>query len=63
MVKNKLQTNKGEMDFLVMILIFLVALFVIWVLTGGQNDADKNKPFITPGNDTAEPLHPYGPAN
>lgn len=51
------------MDFLVMILIFIVVLFVIWVLTGGQNSNTKDKPFITPGNDQSAPLAPYGPKN
>ncbi len=57
----KIKTNGGEMDFLIMILLFLVVIFIIWVLTGGQNNASKDKPFITPGNDQSAPLQVYGP--
>ena len=57
----KIKQNSGEMDFLVMILIFIVGLFVVWVLMGGQNNDSAKKPFITPGTDST-PLQPYGPS-
>ena len=60
---NKYKRNGGEMDFMIMILIFLVVLFVIWVLLGGQNSKSADKPFITPGNDNNAPLQPYGSKN
>ncbi len=50
----------GEMDFLMMILGFLVLIFILWVLSGGQNNESSKKPFITPGNDEEVPLQPYG---
>lgn len=56
----KIKKNGGEMDFLVMILMFLVVIFILWVLTGGpQNSQEGDKPFITPGNDQEAPLRTY----
>ncbi len=61
-MNKRINYQKGEMDFLVMILLFIVAIFVIWVLTGGpENNVSTDKPFITPGNDTEAPLQVYGP--
>ena len=60
-MKNKLNDQRGEMDFLVMILMFLVVLFVIWMLTGGAQKSDSTKPFINPYNDSSAPLKVYGP--
>jgi len=57
----KIKRNGGEMDFLVMILLFIVVIFIIWVMTGGQNNESSDKPFITPGNDQEAPLRVYGP--
>ena len=58
----KINKQKGEMDFLVMILLFILGIFVLWVLTGGsKNSVSKDKPFINPYNNNAEPLRVYGP--
>lgn len=56
----KKKRNGGEMDFLVMILIFLVVIFILWVLAGGpRNSQEGDKPFIKPYNDQATPLRTY----
>lgn len=60
-MNKKINYQKGEMDFLVMILLFILVVFVIWVLTGGQKNESAKKPFITPGNDQNSPLRVYGP--
>lgn len=57
----KIKTNGGEMEFFMMILLFLVVIFVIWAFTGGPQGNSKDKPFITPGNNTDNPLQVYGP--
>jgi hypothetical protein len=56
----KNNTQGGEMGFLMMILLFLVVIFVLWVLTGGQNNKSANDPFINPYNDNSAPLQTYG---
>jgi len=56
----KTNYQRGEMEFLMMILGFIVVIFIIWVLTGGPQDSSKDKPFIDPYNSPA-PLRVYGP--
>lgn len=46
MNKNKLQYNKGEMSFGMEILLFILAIFVIWVLSGKPETENADKPFI-----------------
>lgn len=61
-MKRKINYQRGEMDFLIMILLFIVGIFVVWVLTGGSKDStSQDKPFIVPGNDQEAPLQVYGP--
>lgn len=57
----KINYQKGEMDFLIMIVGFLFILFVIWMLTGGPEKSESDKPFINPYNDNSAPLKVYGP--
>lgn len=53
--------QRGEMDFLLMILLFLVVVFVIWVLSGGsRKSTTKDDPFINPYNNSNAPLKTYG---
>lgn len=60
-MKNKIKTNSGEMEFGMMVVIFLVALFAIWVLMGGpKNNDSAEKPFIKPATDQEAPLETYG---
>lgn len=65
MKRNKyISKERGEMDFLIMILIFLVALFAIWVLAGGPKTSQEgDKPFIKPYTDQTAPLQTYGNVN
>ncbi len=56
----KINKQSGEMEFLGMILMFIVAIFILWVLTGGPQGSSKDKPFIDPYNSPA-PLRVYGP--
>lgn len=42
----KYQTNKGEISFGMEILLFLVAFFAIWVLSGKPSSENVDKPFI-----------------
>lgn len=60
-MKKKLQYNRGEMSFGMEILLFLLVLFVIWVLTGGQKHEDVKKPFVDPLVDSPTPGRAYGP--
>ena len=57
----KIKTNGGDMEFLGMIILFIVIVFIIWVLTGGPNSEESKKPFITAGDDQNAPLQVYGP--
>jgi len=54
-------TNKGEMSFGLEILLFMIAIFVIWVLTGGSKHKEAQKPFIRPLVNEANPGQVYGP--
>lgn len=49
------------MDFGKLIIIFLVILFFMWLLTGGQNKESAKKPFVRPLNDSNSPGEVYGP--
>jgi hypothetical protein len=55
------KTNGGEMDFLIMILLFILGVFVVWVLTGGDKQESASKPFIKSYTDTTDPLGVYEP--
>jgi hypothetical protein len=45
-MKQKIKLNGGEMSFGVMIILFLVALFVIWYFTGGPDSPNAEDPFL-----------------
>ena len=53
--------NGGEMSFGLEILLFIVAIFIIWVLIGGAKKETEQKPFIIPLNDPVNPGVKYGP--
>lgn len=55
--------QKGEMDFLVMILLFLGILFLLWVWVGGPDRTASEKPFINSYTNTSAPLQVYGPGD
>lgn len=57
----KINYNRGDAQFGLMILGFLVLIFIIWVYTGGPKKEESKKPFITPGNSSTAPLEVYGP--
>jgi len=58
MINKYKNTQRGNADLFGIILI-LIAVFVIWVLTGGQSKESSTKVFITPGSDQVDPLTPY----
>jgi hypothetical protein len=41
--------------------LFVLAIFIIWVLTGGIKKKTEEKPFITPLSDQVNPGMKYGP--
>ena len=51
----------GEMSFGVEVILFVVAVFVIWILAGGAKKPIEQKPFITPLSDQVNPGMKYGP--
>ena len=56
----KLKYNGGEISFGMEILLFLLVLFILWVLTGGQKHEDAKKPFVKPTVDTKTTIDVYG---
>lgn len=52
--------HKGGIPFGLEVLLFVLAIFVIWVLTGGKKQPE-DKPFITPLTDQINPGTKYGP--
>jgi hypothetical protein len=52
--------NKGAMSFGLEVLLFVVAVFILWVLTGGQKNQSAQKPFIKPLVNEANPGQVYG---
>lgn len=57
------QRNRGALSFEMEILIFLVIIFIIWVLTGGSQHQEAQKPFIKPLTDPNNPGQVYGPGD
>lgn len=51
----------GEIPFGLEVLLFVLAIFVIWVLVGGAKKEVEEKPFITPLSDQVNPGTKYGP--
>ncbi len=47
-MKKNTQYNKGEIDFGMIIVLFIVGLFVIWLISGGPKKEEQIKPFIKP---------------
>lgn len=42
----KIQKNRGEISFGMEILLFVLAIFIIWVLVGEPRTENYDKPFI-----------------
>jgi uncharacterized membrane protein YkgB len=57
----KPEVHKGGLSFGMEILLFVLAIFIIWVLTGGMKKTTEEKPFITPLTDPVNPGTTYGP--
>jgi hypothetical protein len=57
--KRGIPTQSGEMGLGTMVLIFMAALFILWVLSGGQHNETNNKPFIKPITEQGTPIQPY----
>jgi len=45
-MKNKIKKNRGEMSFGLMIILFLVAIFILWYITGGPDNETTEDPFL-----------------
>ena len=61
-IKKPSHHSGGEMHFGLEVLLFVVAVFIIWVLAGGAKKPVTNeKPFIIPLSDTVNPGTTYGP--
>lgn len=52
-----------EDNFGITIIFFLIVLFIVWLLTGGQNHEEAQKPFIKPVTDPIDPGGVYDPIN
>lgn len=61
--KKEEHSSKGGIPFGLEVLLFVLAIFVIWVLTGGAKKTTPatEKPFITPLTDPVNPGTLYGP--
>lgn len=44
--------NRGEMSFGVQILLFILALFIVWVFMGGAEKPVENRSLFVPINPT-----------
>jgi hypothetical protein len=53
--------HSGGISFGLEVVLFVVAIFILWVLTGGNKDGVEEKPFITPLTDPVKPGVKYGP--
>lgn len=51
------------MHFGLEVLLFLLAIFIIWVFMGGAKNDSAKKPFIKSLNDASAPGQVYGPGN
>ena len=60
--KKPVEHKKGVIPFGLEVLLFVLAIFIIWVLTGGMKKKE-DKPFITPLTDPVNPGVKYGPEN
>jgi hypothetical protein len=59
--KKTVEHKKGGISFGFEVLLFVLAIFVIWVLMGGAKKTTEEKPFITPLSDQINPGMKYGP--
>jgi len=53
--------HSGGISFGLEVVLFVVAIFILWVLTGGSKKVEEEKPFITPLTDPVKPGVTYGP--
>lgn len=53
---DKKETKEEDTDkkFLIEIILVIVAVFIIWLISGGYKEEEKNEPFIVPYTD---PVH------
>lgn len=52
--------HSGGISFGLEVVLFVVAIFILWVLTGGAKKVEEEKPFITPLTDPVNPGATYG---
>lgn len=61
--KKTISHSGGEMHFGFEVLLFVVAIFILWVLTGGTKKPVEDKPFITPLTNPINPGMKYSPTD
>ena len=49
------------MDLLKWAIIILVALFFLWMFTGGPERYERSKPFLKAPGGVGEPINQFGP--
>lgn len=45
---NHHHSSKGEISFGLEVLLFIIAIFIIWIFMGGAKQPTDQKPFINP---------------
>lgn len=63
MTKKYNNYHGGEMSFGLEVILFVLAIFIIWILAGGAKKPIEQKPFITPLSDQVNPGMKYGPGD
>lgn len=58
-----INVSGGEIPFGLEVLLFVLAIFIIWILAGGAKKQVEEKPFITPLSDQVNPGMKYGPGD
>ncbi len=59
--KDEPKKHGGEMNFGVEVLLFVVAVFILWVLAGGAKKEAPKSPILIPDTIQVSPNTSYGP--